>query len=134
MTNEQINALVAEYVIGTTICRCDHSKTPSPRFSSETGHCLTCDKRVVGDYASSPIASKQLRDKLLADGWLYSIQALEPQWPDFNCFACHLWSINAAYESFAYTEERAVATAAYGAYRKTKIQREEIQTKQTGGT
>lgn len=69
-----IDVLVAELCMDHAICTCDPER-PAPRFSAETGNCLTCACPLGGNYSTSPIGSKQLRDKMRADGWFYNLSS-----------------------------------------------------------
>lgn len=75
MTNKEINELVAERVMGASICRCD-PKRPSPRFDGRTGLCIKCGRKTEGGYCTNPVSSKDLRDHMKEDGWCYVVRLL----------------------------------------------------------
>lgn len=75
MTDRELDAAIAERVMGNAICRCDHGKTKSPQFNSDTGECLSCGHKLGRRYSTDPIASQVLKDHMREAGWYYLIDA-----------------------------------------------------------
>ncbi len=104
-TNRELDALIAEHVMGSSICRCDPQR-PTPRFNPDTGLCETCGNGPIQAYSTSPFASKQIRDKMREEGWTYEIA-----WRGDYCCAKFNHSTYDEGHADADTEERAVALA-----------------------
>lgn len=100
MTNREIDALIAEKI---TRHECDNCGS-----MADCG----CEVTNIGSglprFSTDPAASKQLRDKMRADGWLYFISA------HLHDFACEWWKpdTDGNFIEKSDTEEMAVALAA----------------------
>lgn len=112
MNAREIDALVAEHVMGNAVCKCDPSRK-SPRFNPDDGKCLTCGNSAGGSYSTDPIASKMLRDKMRADGWYVRMEST----PRGKSNAA-VWKSGQVFTGRADTEEMSVALAALEAVGK----------------
>lgn len=108
MTNREIDALVAEKVM---------EWTDSPVRNNGTGIPYRLHWAIKANWSPStdPAASKQLRDKMRADGWQYTLKFLTAWQP--NTFECVFYGPGKGlHERGALTEEMAVALAALKAH------------------
>lgn len=101
MTNREIDALVAEHVMGWVRVVSDYSplvaafSKPGEKFESwKTPSGYTGIDSVLSHFSTDPAASKRLRDKMRADGWtITSGEAFYPA-TQKNGFWCRLFRHN----------------------------------------
>lgn len=124
MTNREIDALVAERVMGwrlvtdsAELARMGYRTGPGFHdkgiyFAGEEWKaCIECGN--VPEFSADPAASKQLRDKMRADGFDYELNATKRDgiWATFS----HPGTVE-DFTTYGDTEEMAVALAALKAF------------------
>lgn len=109
LTDKEIDALVAEKVMGLPVCRClpEQRLTESfPHYDPETGMCLRCKNRECLTYTRFPAAWEQVLDRMATAGWYVRVEMTLVK------VTCCLWRSGAIFTERADTKGRAICLAA----------------------